>query len=427
LRRCPMILVMALLVTGSPAFGAGTAASAATTLANPSFESVRTGAPQCWTTRATGSAKRSLTASSAARTGAAAALLSVSGWSSGDVLAMTDRAAGCAPTGTAGHSYRFSVWVRSDRPYFLVGHYRDAAGTWRRWTAGLRLAATSGWTAATLETPALPPGATTVSFGAGLSRTGKVFMDDATLRDLGGGAAETPGQPSAAPLLADSFDTADGLLTNEFAYWNPQSTSAARSPIWEMTSGSLFSRGSTGWTGAPDDRTPDATSTSGTNSAIFRLNTRRRDFGDVDVSFRLNIQRLVSTVATPAVDWDGVHVWVRYQSEEQLYYASVARRDGAVLVKKKCPGGYSNGGTYYTLGNTASGVPIPFGTARDITVTVRNNADGSVTVSAFIDGRLVTKATDTGVGCAPIRAAGATGIRGDNAEFSFDDFEVTAQ
>src|SRR4051812_14087667 len=191
--------------------------SGATTLANPSFESVRSGAPQCWTTRVTGSAKRTLTASATARTGAVSALLSVSGWSSGDVLAMTDRASGCAPTGAAGHTYRFTVWVRSDAPYFLVGHYRDAAGTWRRWTAGPQLAASPTWTAATLDTPALPPGATSVSLGAGISRTGKVFMDDATLRDLGA-TSEPPATPST-PLLADSFDTADGLLTNEFAYW----------------------------------------------------------------------------------------------------------------------------------------------------------------------------------------------------------------
>ena len=33
--------------------------------------------------------------------------------------------------------------------------------------------------------------------------------------------------------------------------------------------------------------------------------------------------------------------------------------------------------------------------------------------------------TDRGVGCAPITAPGAVGIRGDNDEFRFDNFRVT--
>ena len=56
---------------------------------------------------------------------------------------------------------------------------------------------------------------------------------------------------------------------------------------------------------------------------------------------------------------------------------------------------------------------------------MRNNADGSVTIAAYINGVLVKSVTDAGTGCAPITAPGATGIRGDNAEFTFDNFTVT--
>ncbi len=34
---------------------------------------------------------------------------------------------------------------------------------------------------------------------------------------------------------------------------------------------------------------------------------------------------------------------------QHLYYATIARRDGVAVIKKKCPGGSSNGGTYYDL------------------------------------------------------------------------------
>jgi hypothetical protein len=48
-----------------------------------------------------------------------------------------------------------------------------------------------------------------------------------------------------------------------------------------------------------------------------------------------------------------------------------------------------------------------------------------VTISANRDGVLVDRATDTGVGCAPIIAPGAVGLRGDNADFQFRNFVVT--
>jgi hypothetical protein len=40
---------------------------------------------------------------------------------------------------------------------------------------------------------------------------------------------------------------------------------------------------------------------------------------------------------------------LRYQSETSLYYASINRRDGTSVIKKKVTGGPDNGGTYYDL------------------------------------------------------------------------------
>jgi hypothetical protein len=234
-----------------------------------------------------------------------------------------------------------------------------------------------------------------------------------------------PGVSRQGTLFSASFPAADRLVTNEYAYWNPGAPDAVRSSAWEMTSGSLFSRGGGGYTGPIDDVTPDARSAQHTNSAVFRLTTRDYGFGDVKVGFRLTIAELSATPTTPATDWDGVHIWLRYQNEQSLYYASVARRDGRIVIKKKCPGGPSNDGTYYELSPEAPGYRIVFDRAWDVSASVRNNSDGTVTITLFQNDQAVLTATDRGIGCAALTRAGAIGIRGDNARFRFASFEVS--
>jgi hypothetical protein len=125
------------------------------------------------------------------------------------------------------------------------------------------------------------------------------------------------------------------------------------------------------------------------------------------------------------VDWDGVHIFLRYRSEFNLYYASANRRDGHVVIKKKCVGGSDNGGTYYELGSgEVAGHPIPFGIWQKVGASVRNRADGSVALTLQVGGVTLLTVVDRGVGCPPIRAPGATGIRGDNDDFLFRDFRV---
>jgi hypothetical protein len=236
-------------------------------------------------------------------------------------------------------------------------------------------------------------------------------------------ASPIPTSSAYGALLIDRFDQPDGLITNEYADRRRHDGSAKRSPTWRTTSGSLFVEDGAAWTGVPDDRKPNADSSSGNNSAIFRLRTRSNGFGDVRVGFRLYQNGLVSTRSTPPVAWDGVHILLRYQSRKSLYYASVNRRDGRVVIKKKCVGGPSNGGTYYALG-AKSGYPIPTGSWQIITASAQNVPAG-VVLKLYRDGAEVLAVTDAGTGCMPITSAGATGVRGDNDHFLFDDFTVT--
>ena len=241
--------------------------------------------------------------------------------------------------------------------------------------------------------------------------------------------------PAAAraqePLFSDSFSSPDGLITNEYAYWNPSDSAAHRSADWEMDSGSLFARAGAGWTGpVTDNCAPDRDSATCTNSGVFRLNTKRRDFDAVRVDMRLRANAFDSRDEsadpdTPAVDWDGVHIWLHYVDEYELYYASVNRRDGSVVIKKKCRGGTDNGGTYYELAS-ASGPPAPMGAWQQVGASIQTNADQTVTIKLYREGQQLIEATDTGVGCTAITAPGAVGVRGDNLDFDIDDFTVGA-
>jgi len=233
------------------------------------------------------------------------------------------------------------------------------------------------------------------------------------------------------PVLFAAEPTTAGLVTNEYAYWNPTLTTARRSPLWEMTSGSLFAEqtpdGLVYSSGTVDDRNPDALSAAGTDSAVFRLTTVRHDFGDISVRVKVKVGGMTTTRSTPAVDWDGLHLFLRYQTEHSLYYASINRRDGQIVVKKKCPGGPSNGGTYWQLGDTVPRAGrAAVGQWKWYSATIHTQPDGSVTIGVYRVDQLVTTAIDHGTGCPPITAPGKVGIRGDNTRFQFVSFRVRA-
>jgi hypothetical protein len=224
-------------------------------------------------------------------------------------------------------------------------------------------------------------------------------------------------------LFAPVFAAGTELVANDYAYFNPNNPAAVQSSDWLVTSGSLFANHRAGWTGPPDSVVPNAASSNGTGSATFRAVTRRRNFGSVAVLFDLLNQRTVTTPRTPARNWDGVHVLLHYQSPYSFYVVSVNRRDGLVLVKKKVPGGPSNGGTYYTIGTPAHYRPRP-GRWQHVVVTIKTTARRSVTITATINRRRLLNVTDRRRSGPVLRRAGAIGLRGDNTEFEFAHLRV---
>ena len=117
-------------------------------------------------------------------------------------------------------------------------------------------------------------------------------------------------------------------------------------------------------------------------------------------------------------------MFLRYQSEESLYYASIDRRDGTTAIKKKVPGGPSNGGTYYQLAGRRHAVtlarvgPRP----RHRREQRRRQRDDP----PLRRGPARRARSTAALGGPPITHAGKVGLRGDNADFSFDAFKVTA-
>ncbi|BAS13620.1 polysaccharide deacetylase [Arthrobacter sp. Hiyo8] len=62
-------------------------------------------------------------------------------------------------------------------------YYRDASNNWVYWTSGPWLNTATTYTQASFTTPALPAGATAISFGLSLFSNGSVTTDDYAMYD----------------------------------------------------------------------------------------------------------------------------------------------------------------------------------------------------------------------------------------------------
>ncbi|MEK8172154.1 hypothetical protein NKH77_31480 [Streptomyces sp. M19] len=102
-----------------------------------------------------------------------------------------------------------------------------------------------------------------------------------------------------------------------------------------------------------------------------------------------------STARTPARDWDGGHLWLRYRGPGQLYALSFRRRDGQVVLKRKrpVPGRPDDeAGGYTTLARRAHG--LPYGLWHRVSATARTTGAGTVRLRLALNGRVVLDAED---------------------------------
>ncbi|MDT9685245.1 hypothetical protein RND61_24745 [Streptomyces sp. TRM76323] len=273
--------------------------------------------------------------------------------------------------------------------------------------------------------PSLPPAATAplarrAVLAAALTATACGTAAPAAATPLpappGDGPWPDPAGPGGDAFTAD-FPT-DGLVTNEYAHRHPADPASRTHPDWTVTSGSLFGRWTFGWTGVPDDTSPGPDSATGTGSCVFRLATRRRDFADTWMRLRALVEPPVTTARTPARDWDGAHLWLRYHGPQELYALSFRRRDGTVAVKRKAPPPHdpAGEGVYTTLASVPH--PLEYGRWHRVAGLVRDTADGGVHISLHLNGLHVIDVEDPAPG--RLREAGGIGLRADNTSLVFD-------
>jgi hypothetical protein len=228
--------------------------------------------------------------------------------------------------------------------------------------------------------------------------------------------------PDPNVLLFDSFTGEDGVITNHYAFWSPGDETAFRSDVWEMESGCALRHDNTLWTGVPTSNLPNKDCSNGSGSETFRLWTKQ-SFGDVSVSFSLR-NNGYAVGSQGERTWDGIKIWLRRQGgtgSVGLYTAEVNRRQGNIMIQKKC-----GGSTEYHILSQArpEGSDASIGEWEKVGGLVQNQPDGSVRLALVRHGQTVLEATDNGVGCAPITSAGRVGIRGDSTNFNADDFLV---
>jgi len=180
-------------------------------VANPSLETAdafNTGFPACWRASTSGTNDASFSETSNAHTGSVAESVTIGSYTSGDAKLITAQDLGqCAPGAVPGDAYVVSGWYQSTTPTRFVLWYRDATGGWHYWTQSPQFAASSSWTQAVWATPAVPSGATALSFGMNIAAAGTLTTDDYSLADSGGGPSSPTvslTSPAAGATLAGS-------------------------------------------------------------------------------------------------------------------------------------------------------------------------------------------------------------------------------
>ena len=152
-------------------------------LANASLETSANGTtPDCWQLTGTGTNSFSWTRTSNSHSGNWAENVAITSLTSGDRKMLTSQAAGaCSPRITAGSTYNLGGWYQSSQPARIIVYYLNSSGNWTWWAQSPQFAASSGWAHATWTTPALPAGATALSFGINLAAVGSLTTDDYTM------------------------------------------------------------------------------------------------------------------------------------------------------------------------------------------------------------------------------------------------------
>ncbi len=111
--------------------------------------------------------------------------LQINSRNSGDrKLVQKQDSSSCAPKVTPGARYTLNAWYKSTVPTGFVVYYRNSAGVWTYWLTSPNYVSTNNWTQASYTIPAVPVGATALSFGLYINQVGTLVTDDYGLVNL---------------------------------------------------------------------------------------------------------------------------------------------------------------------------------------------------------------------------------------------------
>jgi peptidoglycan/xylan/chitin deacetylase (PgdA/CDA1 family) len=211
------------------------AAPGANGVVNPSLETAdpnNPGFPYCFTSSNSGTNTASYAETASAHTGSVAETVSISSFTSGDAKLITRQDLGqCAPSAVPGDSYVASAWYESSTPTRFVLWYRDGNGGWHYWTQSPQFAASSSWTQATWSTPAVPAGATGLSFGLDIAAVGSLTTDDYSLADSGG--------PPSTPTVSLTGPSSGSALTGQVTFSATASSQVGISQVQFLVDGAV--------------------------------------------------------------------------------------------------------------------------------------------------------------------------------------------
>jgi peptidoglycan/xylan/chitin deacetylase (PgdA/CDA1 family) len=98
--------------------------------------------------------------------GEGAVTVHITKWDSGGAYFLPKMDLGqCAPRVSPGRQYTVGAMYKSSHPTQLALYYRNQVGNWLYWTTSPAFPAASSWKKVSWTTPAVPAGATAVSFG----------------------------------------------------------------------------------------------------------------------------------------------------------------------------------------------------------------------------------------------------------------------
>ncbi len=169
-------------------------------------------------------------------------------------------------------------------------------------------------------------------------------------------ATATP--TTGGAIFADTLAGSDGIITSSeyyaFADFPRGGTSLPSNPsaLWEGDSGTLFRQSDWGYSGRPIDWE---------SKYFYRFNTRSFAIGDATISWTYRSAPF-GQEGYAVEGADAVDVWLRYQTQYNLYVLQFDRTNDCVQAKRKVPAqGWSgpsnqiaNQGVYYSLPTDAA-------------------------------------------------------------------------